>query len=214
VRIRVVLGIAFLLAAGALALDMSARAPRIAGTDHLNQVGFVATVSGGQTLCQPQMILPEDAQRVQMLIGTYGSPAPSLAVNFRDAGGRVLTGGRLAAGARQGEVTVPIAYPHGATAVGTLCVHVGGSRKVSLAGDIFPSGPSSEQIAGRPQAGRIAVTYLRPGSESWWRLLPTLSRRFGLGKASFFGDWTLPFAALVLLGLWVVVARLLVRELT
>ena len=45
-------------------------------------------------------------------------------------------------------------------------------------------------------------------------VLPTLSRRFGLGKASFFGDWTLPVVALILVGLWVAVARLLVRELT
>jgi hypothetical protein len=214
VRVRVVLGVALLLAAGALALDMSGRAPRIAGTDHLNQVAFVATVRGGQALCQPQMILPQDAQRVQMLIGTYGPPVPSLAISFLDAGGRVLTRGRLPAGARQGEVVVPIGYPHGATVEGTLCVRVGAARRVALAGDIFPPGPSSEQIAGRPQAGRIAVTYLRPGRESWWQLLPTLSHRFGLGKASFFGDWTLPLAAIMLLGLWVAVARLLARELT
>ena len=91
VRVRVVLGVVFLLGAGALALDMSGRAPRIAGTDHLNQVAFVATVPVGQTLCQPQMILPEDAQRLQMLVGSYGLPVPSLAVSFKDAAGRVLT---------------------------------------------------------------------------------------------------------------------------
>ncbi len=213
-RVRVVLGVAFLLAAGALALDMSGRAPRIAGTDHLNEVAFVAAVPGGQTLCQPQMILPEDAQRVQMLIGTYGPPVPALAVSFLQASGRVLTSGRLAAGARQGEVVVPIDKNHGATTVGTLCVRVGGRRKIVLGGDIFPAGPASEQIAGRPQVGRIAVTYLRPGRESWWQLLPALSHRFGLSKAPFFGDWTLPVAAIMLFGLWVAVARLLVRELT
>jgi hypothetical protein len=213
VRVRVVLGVVFLLGAGALVLDMSGRAPRIAGTDHLNQVAFVATVPGGQTLCQPQMILPDDAQRVKVLVGTYGLPVPSLAVSFQDAGGRMLTSGRLIAGARQGEVTIPIGYPHGGTVVGTLCVHVGAAAKVALGGDVFSPGPSSEQVAGKPQGGRIAVTYLRPGSESWWQLLPTLSRRFAFGKASFFGDWTLPVAAIVLLGLWVAVARLLVREL-
>jgi hypothetical protein len=41
-----------------------------------------------------------------------------------------------------------------------------------------------------------------------------LTRRFGLGKASFFGDWTLPVAALLLLGVWVATVRLLARELT
>jgi len=207
-----VIGVFFLLIAGALALDMSGRAPRIAGTDHLNQVAFVAVVPGGQALCQSQMILPEDAARVQMLIGTYGPPAPALAVSFLEGSGHVLTSGRLAAGARQGEVTVPLAYPHGATTSGTLCVRVDGLRKVALAGDISTPGPASEQIEGKPQPGRIAITYLRPGRESWWQLLPTLSRRFGLGKASFFDDWTLAAAALVLLCLWIVVGRLLLRE--
>jgi hypothetical protein len=214
VRVRVVLGIALLLVAGALVLEMSGRSPRIAGTDHLNDVAFVATIPGGQALCQPQMILPGDAQRVQMLIGTYGPPAPSLAVSFLGAGGHVLAGGRLAAGAPQGEIVVPIGYPHGATALGTLCVRVGGTGKVVLGGDVFPAGPASEQIAGRPLPGRIAVTYLRPGRESWWQLLGTLDERFGLGKASFFGDWTLPVAALLLLGVWIATVRLLVRELT
>jgi hypothetical protein len=213
-RVRVVLGLALLLAAGVFVLDMSGRAPRIAGTDHLNQVAFVATVPGGQKLCQPQMILPKDAARVQVLIGTYGAPVPSLAVSFVDPNGGVLTGGQLVAGAPQGEVAVPVDYPHGPTAVGTLCVRVGGPRKVALAGDIFAPGPASEQVAGMPQAGRIAVTYLRPGRESWWQLLPTLGHRIGFGKASFFGDWTLPVAAILLFGLWVTVARLLARELT
>lgn len=213
VRVRVVLGVACLAVAVVLALEMSGRGPRIAGTDHLNQVAFVATVPGGQTLCQPQMILPEDAQRVQVLIGTYGLPVPALAVSFRDASGRVRTSGRLAGGERQGEVAVPLGYPHGVTAVGTLCVRVSGSRKIALAGDIFPPGPASGQVAGRPQAGRIAVTYLRPGNESWWQLLPTLGHRFGFGKASFFGDWTLPVAAIMLLGLWAATIRLLAREL-
>ncbi len=56
--------------------------------------------------------------------------------------------------------------------------------------------------------------YLRPGRESWWQLLGTLDQRFGLGKASFFGDWTLPVMALLLLGIWIAAARLLAKEIT
>jgi len=83
-----------------------------------------------------------------------------------------------------------------------------------LGGNVYTAGPGSEQVAGVPQPGRISVVYLRPGSESWWQLLPTLSQRFGLGKASFFGDWTLATVALLLLGVWVGTVRLLRRELT
>jgi hypothetical protein len=55
--------------------------------------------------------------------------------------------------------------------------------------------------------------YLREHRESWWQLLPTLVDRFGLGKASLIGDWTLPTVAVLFLGTWVAVVRLLLREL-
>jgi hypothetical protein len=58
------------------------------------------------------------------------------------------------------------------------------------------------------------MLYFRQGGETWWQLLPTLTRRFGLGKASLFGDWTLPAVALLLLVVWIGTARLVVRELT
>jgi hypothetical protein len=214
VRVRAALAVALALVVGALVLIMSGRAARLSGTDHTNPNEFVATLHSGQELCQPGMLLPNDAQRVEILVGTYGHPVPALAMRFLAASGQ-LTSGRLAPGAKEGDVSVPLRYPHGPTVGGTLCVHVGASpANTVLGGDVFAPGPSSEQVDGKPQGGRISVSYLRPGRESWWQLLPTLDRRFGLGKASFFGDWTLPVAALVLLGVWVAAARLLVREST
>jgi hypothetical protein len=214
VRVRVVLAVALALVAGVLVLDMSGRAPRLAGSDHLAPVGFVATLEGSRELCQAQIVLPSDAQRVQVLIGTYGLEVPELAVRFLGPGGRLRASGRLAAGATQGDVLIPLSYPHGHAAEGVLCVRVGGHSKMVLGGTAATPGPGSEQIGGTPQPGRISVVYLRPGRESWWQLLPSLSQRFGLGKASFFGDWTLAVAALALLGVWVAAVRLLARELT
>jgi hypothetical protein len=213
-RVRVVLGVACALAIGALALEMSGAAPRIADTDHLNPVGFFTSMRGGQEMCQPQMLLPDDAQRVQVLIGTYGLSVPALAVRFVDTRGRVVSSGRIPAGSPQGYVAVPIVYPHGRTVNGTLCIRAGGRRKLVIAGDIVAPGPAADEVQGTIEGGRIAVVYLRPGRESWWQLLPTLSRRMGFGKALFFGTWTLPLAALLLAGLWIGVGRLLVRELT
>ena len=77
-----------------------------------------------------------------------------------------------------------------------------------------PAGAVAELVDGKPQPGRIDVVYLRPGRESWWQLLGTLDQRFGLGKTSFFGDWTLPVMALLLLGAWVAATRLLAKEIT
>jgi hypothetical protein len=214
VRVRVVLAVALALVAGALVLDMSGSAPRTAGSDHVSPVGFVATLNGRGELCQPETALPSDAKRLRVLIGTFGAPVPALGVRFLGPANRVISSGAAAAGAAEGEVTVPISYPHGAAVLGTLCIHVGASRKTVLGGDEFPAGPLSDQVDGKPQPGRIAVSWVRPGSESWWQLLPTLSSRFGLGKASLFGGWTLLAAALALLGVWVATVRLLLRELT
>jgi len=209
---RLVLGVALLLAAGALALDMSGRAPRLAGTDHISPAIFSASLPHGGTLCQPVMTLPSEAQRMEVLIGTYGARVPALSASFKGTGGRTLATGRLAAGAHEGYVQIPLGYPHGPTAEGVLCLHVSGTHKVVFGGE-SSSGPVAELVDGKPQPGRIDVVYLRPGRESWWQLLGALDQRFGVGKASLFGDWTLPAMALALLGVWIAAARLLAREL-
>jgi hypothetical protein len=213
VRVRVVLGVALVLVVGALVVEMSGRTQRISDTDHFNPVGFVGVVGGGQELCQSAMLLPEDVRAMRVLVGTYGSRVPAMAMRFL-VDGRQVARGQIPAGGIQGNVTLPVSYPHGPSVAGSLCVHVAHSpTKTVFAGDVFTPGPVSEQVNGKPQAGRIAVTFLRGPHESWWHLLPTLSRRFGLGKSPFFGDWTLPVAALLLLGVWVGAVRLLAREL-
>ncbi len=208
-----VLAVALAVAGGALLLDMSGSAPRLAGTDHTVAASFVVDLKAGQEVCQPGMELPSEAERVELLVGTYGAPVPEMKLRFLGSNGHLRTAGRLPAGAREGNVTVPVSYPHGAAASGTLCVLVSGGKDTVLGGAAFTAGPASEEVGGVPQPGRIWTLYLRPGSESWWQLLPTLSRRFGLGKSPVFGDWTLPVAALALLGACVGTVRVLRREL-
>jgi hypothetical protein len=213
VRVRVVLAIALLLTAGALALDMSGRAPRIAGTDHVDPLVFAATVPGGHELCQPGMVLPPDAASLSMLVGTFGRPVPPLAVRFLDQRGALVARGSPAPGTREGRVTVPLSRTRGAAVGGTLCLANRGRTQIVLGGESVAAGVGSVRVDGRVLPGRIGVAYLRPGRESWWHLLPTVDERFGLGKASFFGDWTLPAVALALAGVWAYALWLLVREL-
>jgi hypothetical protein len=213
VRVRVVLAIALLLTAGALALDMSGRAPRLAGTDHVDPLVFAATVPGGHTLCQPGMVLPPDAASVTMLVGTFGHPVPALAVRFLDDRGVLVARGSPAPGTREGNVTVALSRTRGAAVAGTLCLANPSRSAIVLGGESATAGPGSVRLDGSVLAGRIDVAYLRPGRESWWHLLPTLDERFGLGKASFFGDWTLPAVALALAGVWAYTVWLLLREL-
>jgi hypothetical protein len=214
VRVRIVLFVALLAVAGALLLDMSGRGPRTAGSNHISPAVFSATVPGGGLVCQPLNVLPEDAARVQLLIGTYGHPVPDLRIRFLGAGNAEVAAGQLPAGGSEGLVTVPLVHRPNPPAAQRACLRIGGSSPVVIGGEAGPVDPGAEQVEGRQQPGRISLSYLRSGSESWWQLLPTLAHRFGLGKASLFGDWTLPVAALLLLGVWVGAVRLLVRELT
>jgi hypothetical protein len=213
VRVRVVLGVALLLAAGALVLDMSGSSRRTAGSNHINPTVFSATVPPGGVVCQPAF-LPGDAASVQILIGTFGHAVPPLQLQFVDSAGQAVASGTAPPGARQGTLTIPLRRVQGAPAAKSACLHFGGTSPVAVGGEAGPIHFGSELVDGRPQPGVISLFYLRRGSESWWQLLPALTRRFGLGKASFLGTWTLPVIAALLFALWVATTRLLVRELT
>jgi hypothetical protein len=207
---RLALPLAALLVLAVLALELSGAAPRSAGSDHNNPAVFAATVPGGGTLCQPIVPLPQDVARTQLLIGTYGHPVPALQLSFSGADGQAVAAGSWTAGGKEGTIIIPVQRLRSGVAA-SFCLHVGGHSGVALGGEGGPIGASSEVVDGQPQAGRVSLLYLRAGSESWWQLLPSLDHRFGLGKASLFGDWTLPVIALMLLGVWIAAMRLLLR---
>jgi hypothetical protein len=211
-RVRAVLVVAVLAVVGALVLDLSGRAPRTSGSDHVSPVVFAAIVPGGGTLCQPFTGLPSDTADAQLLIGTYGYAAPELRLRFLNSAGALVASGRWPAGGPQGAIEIPLSHAHGEAV--RACLRVGGTHKLAIEGEGGPLDPADEVVDGALQGGRISLVYFRPGRESWWQLLPTLSRRFGFGKALFFGSWTLPVLALVLVGVWLATARLLLRELT
>jgi hypothetical protein len=197
--------IGLLIVVGALALDMRGRATRSAGSDHTATPVFAAAVPAGGLLCQPSVFLPGDTARVQLLIGTYGHPVPDLRLRFTTAAGAEAASAHLPAGAKEGLVKIPIKIARGQSAETLFCLQVGASTNIV---------PGSEVVNGTRQPGRVGMLYFRRGGETWWQLLPTLTRRFGLGKASLFGDWTLPAVALLLLMVWIATARLVTRELT
>jgi hypothetical protein len=148
------------------------------------------------------------------LTGTYGHPVPNLQIRFIDAGGADVAVGQLPSGAREGPVSIALRRQLRSPSATQMCLKVAGTATVVLGGEGGPITSESELVNGHRQPGRVSLIYFRRGDESWWQLLPTLSRRFGLGKASFFGEWTLPVLALLLLCVWVATARLLTRELT
>jgi hypothetical protein len=214
-RIRIALGLAFLATAIGLAVDMSAAAPRLAGDDKVvwPAPSFTDIVPGHGRICVGDTILPGDAGRFELTLGSYRRRMPSIAATFTSDAGRRITSGRLPAGAAQGIVSLSLHHPHGASTAGTLCLHVLGSQRLAVGGDNFALAAAFTTINGAPQVGRPSIIFYRPGRETWWSLLGALDQRFGLGKSPIFGDWTLPAIVLAALALWFAVARVLVREL-
>src|SRR5450759_5316845 len=100
---------------------MSGRAPRTAGSDHVGTPVFAASVPGGGVVCQPASPLPQDAARVQLLVGTYGRPVPELSIRFLGASGEAVATGILPAGAHEGTVTIPLTHVRAAAASTSVC---------------------------------------------------------------------------------------------
>jgi hypothetical protein len=209
--VRAVVAAALAVVAVGLVITLSHRAPRDAGSDHIAPTMFSATLARGGELCQDNPYLPPGAASAQILVGTYGRPVPALRLRFTDAAGAVVSAGRLAAGAKQGTISIPISPARDPGTASKLCLDVGGHSKFVIAGLGIPPDPTDEFVNRVEQAGRISVVYYRSGRESWWSLLSVIDQRFGLGKASFFGDWTLPACVVLLLATWVVVVRILLR---
>ena len=213
-RVHVVLALAVLVVVGALTLDMSGRATRTAGSNHTKSVVFTAVVPPRGTLCQSVSGLPSDAASVRLQIGSYGTLMPALDARFLANNGDRVASGQLAPGAREGEVTIPLRQVPHASSAARLCLYSHGSGRLAVGGEILPPGPWSANVNGRPQQGPVSLLYLRAKRESWWQMLGTLARRFHLGKAPFFGTWTLPLLAFLLLCVWIGALRLVTREMS
>lgn len=195
--VRAVLVAGFVLLLVALGVTIASSAPRDAGSNFVPQDAEVAQLRGHAERCQDAEFVPEDAGALRLLVGTYGRPAPEIRVTARTADGTLVTAGRRPPGGPEGKVDIPVRE--------TSAAHAGTSVCVSVAG------PGRTVLYGSGEALRLE--WLRPGSESWLDLIPTVAHRFGLAKWSPLGAWLIALAALLVVAAWCAAARLLLREL-
>jgi hypothetical protein len=189
------------------------RAPRRSGTDLTPNGAFVAGIHGGQEVCQGGELLPADTAALQMTIGTYGKPGPPITVTVTDPRGGVVASGRLGAGWRQGIVRIPITRVAQPSEHNHICIRqerATPERSIALAGDL-PDPGQHMHVAGRSVEGRLRYEFMRPGSESWWQLLPTIVHRFSLGKGGLVRHWAWVGVLLLMLVALVLAVRTIVR---
>jgi hypothetical protein len=195
--VRLVLAAGLVLLLTALGVTLAQSAPRAAGSNHVPEIEEAVKLKrkGGRH-CQDGETIPGNAAALRLLIGTYGRPVPEMSVSARRPGGERVTAGERSAGGREGRVDIPVERVENSASGVRVCVRVGGPGRSVLYG----------------AGGRVRLEWMRPGSESWFALAPTVAHRFGLGRASVAGSLLLPFAALLLLAAWAAAVRLVLRE--
>jgi hypothetical protein len=182
------LTVGLLMLVGAAILILLQSGPRRAGSNLTAEVGFAIPLDPGQELCEPGELLPGDTGALQLDAETGGSRGPALGARINGPTGAPLSSGQLAAGWRAGSVRIPVARVAQTVPGATVCLRNQGPGKVAFAGSV-PDSVFQIQLAGKPLGGRLRIEYMRPGSETWLGLLPTLAHRFSLAKSNLVRHW-------------------------
>jgi hypothetical protein len=181
------------LAVGLLAIAVAGVAilarsePRRSGTNLISNSGFVVPLAPGQQLCEPGELLPGDTGALRLAADSGAYPGPRLRASILAPQG-VVSSGELKPGWRSGVIRIPLRRVARTLPSATLCLNNLGSRAVLFGGSVPASGFVIED-AGKQLGGRLRIEYMRPGSESWLQLLPTLVHRFSLAKSDFVRHW-------------------------
>lgn len=187
---------------------------RLASTNSQVVVSGVAlTVNPGKPLCQDQYV-PGDAAGVRLYaapkwVRTGGPVEVTIARDGRGVGRAVAP-----AFADGGPVDMELVRGlEREVRLARVCIVNRGPTPLQVAGNRTPVLYSPSNPLGQLLGDVARIDFLRPGSESWIDLAPRVATRFGLGKASVFGSWTL-WAVLGALGaLWAFTLRFLWRGL-
>jgi hypothetical protein len=208
VRVVDVVGALTIAIAGLAVLLQSAQ--RRSGTNLTANTGFVIPVAAGQQLCEPGELIPGDTGGLRLSASSGAAPGPQLDATV-GSGTKLLAAGHLVAGWRTGTVTIALSRIAATQQSASVCLVNRGTSTVSFGGSV-PDANFYVVLGGKPLSGRMRIEYMRPGSESWLALLPTLAHRFSLAKGDLVRHWAVP-AVLVLMLLAIGLAlRAILRE--
>lgn len=208
--VALVLAIGLIAIVGAGVAVLARSEPRRSGTNLISDSGFAIPLRPGQQLCEPGELLPGDTGGLRLTADSGADAGPRLSVHIFSPQG-LVSDGELAPGWRSGAVLIPIRRVARTLPSAIVCLRNAGPHLVSFGGSAPASGFVIE-LAGKPFSGRLRIEYMRPGSESWLSLLPTLAHRFSLAKSDIARHWAW-IAVIVLMVLAVALAaRTMLRE--
>ncbi len=195
-----------LLVVGVAAMLARAVPVRIATNDTLANAALGGTV-GRLDICQDAELIPAGTGALRVWMPTTGPRGPALALTATD-GRQTIARGMLAAGWSGRTATIPLRPVAREQRPARICVAVGASSSVTLAGEASgdPGAGPPATASGSQLRGRVRIEYLTPERRSWWSQIGTIASRMGLGRAP--GGDAIAFAAALLMlvaasvGLW------------
>jgi hypothetical protein len=226
-EVRIALLSGLTLTVIAIGLVLSQSPPAVTGPKRpLNDNVNFGESELGARICQANEVLPGGTTSIRVWLEAVVGPAVSIEVL---SGRHVLTRGARGTGWTAGSVTIPVTNVGQTALHATVCVKVQPSREpIGLFGTLTRPAVAAIDRQGPlrltahahapmyrqgPLPGRIAIEYLRAGSNSWWSLGVSVARRMGLGHAGS-GSWLAVLALLLMTVLAATVSWLILTELT
>jgi len=209
-RIALAIFLGLAIVAAGVVVTLSRSSPRLAGSNAIVERSGVslAVPPLGGVRCQDDEIVPRETAKLRLFFDTLDRPAGPVDVTISTGGRpgvppRVVAHGRVAAPFRSGTQEVALS-PRLSREVpgGRVCFVNHGRSAVTLSGNETPVSGSGANPSGSRLNDEPRVDYLYAAPRSWWSMAPTVARRFGLVKTSFFGSWTLWAVFGVLALLW------------
>jgi hypothetical protein len=197
---KIVAALAVVALVAVLLAALLKSAPRYAGSNAVRAAQLVAPLQPGRSVCQKGELVPAKASTVEVVVATGGQAGPSLTAELR-RGGRVIARGSRAGGYKDGIVAIPIPVVSKTLTGVEVCLRATGSGPAQLYGQFNGVG---KLVIGREQVpGVVRLAYMRPGTESWLELAPTIAHRFSQAKtrvATPFTFWLLLVAVVGVAG--------------
>jgi hypothetical protein len=153
-------------------------------------------------VCQRPIVVPDNFERVQIQLGTYGRPGAPYSLEMRPAeSGRPLAGAMVSGGYADSAVqTVPLSREVPAGREVALCIRNTSRQPLGVFGSSDVSNrASTAYVNGQAATVDLMAVFEFSDSKSEFELLPVIIRRASL----FHGGWASPAAYWLLLGLLV-----------
>lgn len=161
--------------------------------------------------CQAGERLPRGTVAIRLSLAAFTGPQVSVEVT---SGARVLSSGERGSGWDGQVVTVPIKAARDEVFPVSICFAIpsAGGEGVKLLGSLTGAGASVHSSTGKALGGRLRIEYLGHGPSSWLRLLPSVARHIGFGRA-WSGLWVAFLLPALMLVAAIAASRLILREL-